>query len=94
MPTRQPPAWLSCVCHSARLREYLEATATRDRVEMVEIKRRVGLPALQFPSPVRAIVARAYCPRGTYWRQPFVRPDAAYVNEEDLIWTATTFDDK
>lgn len=58
---------------------------------MAEGNSEVNLPPLR--DPVRGIVARAYSPRGTYWRQPFVRADAAYVNEGDLIWTATTFDD-
>ena len=52
------------------------------------------LPPLREPPSQHGTVARAYSPRGTYWRKSFVRPDAVYLNEGDLIWTATTFDDK
>lgn len=52
------------------------------------------LPRLREPPPQHGIVARIYSPRGTYWRRSFTRPDAVYMNEGDLIWTATVFDDK
>jgi hypothetical protein len=47
---------------------------------------KIELPPMIPLRPERGTVARAYSPMGSYWRQSIVRPDAAYVNEGDLIW--------
>lgn len=51
------------------------------------------LPVARKQAPRRGTIARAYAPRGSYWRDGFTLPSALYVNEEDIVFTAVTFDE-